>query len=76
MPLKLSVNRINKKQKYFSPPDHEVSKHLILNFGIYERPKKELKLHVFSYNCVTQIASMIFSIQCSFTDHLLKTQNR
>ena len=32
---------INKKQKYFSLQDHKIAENLILNFGLYEKPKSD-----------------------------------
>ena len=34
---------MNKKQKYFSLPDHQHAEHLILVFGYYKKGQKEDK---------------------------------
>ena len=40
MALKMCATLYEKKQKYFSLPDHQLARNLILVFGLYERTKR------------------------------------
>ena len=40
MALKMWMTLYEKKQKYFSLPDHQLARNLILVFGLYERTKR------------------------------------
>ena len=42
MPLKKSATRYKQKQKYFSLPDYQLSKNMVLIFSSCERKKKRI----------------------------------
>ena len=51
--------RLNKKQKYFSLPDHKLRENLIFVFGFYERTIKD------NSEFVTKFAEVIATISDS-----------